>query len=116
MPTVFSSRIGFFDAAQVAGAQYPRVIQLKVGAGKGTLLATFARRGTLPIYRSTDNGETWTQFSEVPMLRGQPCLFELPAAIGDLPAGTIMACGNGVSADPAKRPLDVAASRDGGKT
>ncbi len=116
VPTAFTSKIGFFDNAQVAGANYPRVIQLKVGAAKGTLIATFARRGTLPIYRSTDNGESWTQFSEVPMLRGQPCLYELPTTIGDLPAGTIMACGNGVSTDPSKRPLDVAASRDGGKT
>jgi hypothetical protein len=116
VPTSFTSKIGFFDASQVAGAQYPRVIQLQVGATKGTLLATFSRRGTLPIYRSTDNGETWQPYSEVPMLRGQPCLYELPRKMGEFPAGTVMACGNGVSADPAKRPLDVAVSSDGGNS
>ena len=116
VPTHFTSKIGFFDADQVAGAQYPRVIQLQVGANKGILLATFARRGTLPVYRSADNGESWQQISEVPMLRGQPCLFELPRTIGDLPAGTVMACGNGASPDPTKRPLDVAVSRDAGKS
>jgi hypothetical protein len=116
VPTIFTSKIGFFDAGQVAGASYPRVIELKTGAAKGTLLATFARRGTLPIYRSTDHGESWVQISEVPMLRGQPCLYELPQKIGEFPAGTLMACGNGVSSDPGSRPLDVAVSRDGGKS
>jgi hypothetical protein len=116
VPTTFTSKIGFFDADQVAGANYPRVIELKIGANKGSLLATFARRGNLPIYRSTDHGESWQHYSEVPMLRGQPCLYELPQKEVDFPAGTVMACGNGVSNDPAKRPLDVAVSPDGGKT
>jgi hypothetical protein len=117
VPTHFTSRIGFFDADQVAGANYPRVIQLHFGPAKGTLIATFGRRGTLPIYRSTDNGDTWQNFSEVPMLRGQPCIFELPVATGDFPAGTIMAAGEGApGADPGRRTLDVAVSRDGGKS
>ena len=51
VPTLFTSKIGFFSAEQ-QGASYPRVIQLQVGAAKGTLLATFARRGSLPIFRS----------------------------------------------------------------
>jgi hypothetical protein len=117
MHTTFTSKIGFFDADPAAGASYPRVIQLKYyGPGKGQLLATFARRGALPIYRSTDNGETWQLFSEVSNLRGQPCLYELPVKMGDFPAGTIVAAGGGVQADPSKRTLDVSYSRDGGKT
>src|SRR3954471_5003712 len=71
--TVFTSKIGFFTMERDAGAQYPRVIQLKFGPNKGTLLATYSHRGTLPIWRSTDNGDTWSLFSEVPQLRGQPC-------------------------------------------
>jgi len=116
-PTSFTSKIGFFTLDQTPGASYPRVIQLKIGAQKGTLLATFSRRGgVLPIFRSTDNGESWQPFSDVPQLRGQACLYELPTKMGDLPAGTVLACGNGASStDPAKRPLDVAYSRDGGK-
>ena len=81
------------------------------------MLATFARRGALSIYRSTDNGETWAQFSEVANLRGQPSLYELPVKMGEFPAGTILAAGTGVpAADPAKRTLEVSASIDGGKT
>jgi hypothetical protein len=118
IPTVFTSKIGFFSSEQMAGASYPRVIQLKTyAAGRGQLLATFARRGTLPIYRSTDNGETWTQFSEVANLRGQPSLYELPVKMGEFPAGTILAAGTGApGADPAKRTLEVSVSTDGGKT
>lgn len=116
-PTVFTSKIGFFTTDRIEGASYPRVIQLKVGPQKGTLLATFARRGPLMIFRSTDNGDSWQQFSEVPMLAGQPCLYELPVKMGEFPAGTIMACGGGMPAKaPGQRSLDVAVSRDGGKT
>jgi hypothetical protein len=116
VPTSFTSKIGFFDADPVPGASYPRVIQLKYFAGgKGQLLATFGRRGTMPIYRSSDNGETWQNFSEVSNLRGQPALYELPQKMGDFPAGTIMAAGIGIT-DPGKMTLDVCVSRDGGKT
>ena len=93
--TAFTSKIGFFTAERDPGASYPRVIQLKFGANKGTLLATYGHRGTLPIWRSTDNGETWTKLSDVPQLSGQPCLYELPSRMGEFPAGTVMACGIG---------------------
>ena len=115
-PTVFTSRIGFFTPEQSPGASYPRVIQLKSGPQKGTLLATYARRGDLPIYRSTDNGETWQLFSEIPQLSGQPCLYELPVRMGEFPAGTVLACGLDTRKEPGKRSLDVAVSRDGGKS
>ena len=115
--TTFSSKIGFFTAERDPGASYPRVIQLKVGANKGTLLATYGHRGNLPIWRSTDNGETWTLFSEVPQLSGQPCLYELPSQMGEFPAGTVMACGIGTARTvPNTSQLDVAVSRDSGKT
>ena len=119
VPTVFTSKIGFFTMEQAPGATYPRVIQLRHYApGMGQLLATFGQREqSLPIFRSTDGGDTWQRFSEVPMLRGQPALFELPVKIGQFPAGAIMAAGSGPpGADPGKRTLDVASSIDGGKT
>src|ERR1700683_1216155 len=58
VPTLFTSKIGFFTMEQVPGAMYPRVIQLKYyAAAKGQLLATFSQREqSLPIFRSTDNG------------------------------------------------------------
>src|ERR1700735_2348000 len=107
-PSVFSSKIGFFTPDRIEGASYPRVIQLRVGANKGALLATFGRRGSLPIFRSTDNGDNWQQFSEVPQLTGQPCLYELPVKMGEFPAGTVMARGTGVGGPPGgKHTLDV---------
>jgi hypothetical protein len=115
--TTFTSKIGFFTAERDPGASYPRVIQLRVGANKGTLLATYGHRGTLPIWRSTDNGETWTKLSDVPQLSGQPCLYELPSQMGEFPAGTVMACGIGTGrTTPNTSQLDVAVSRDAGKT
>lgn len=100
------------------GASYPRAIQLRhYAAGKGHILLTFAGRpGPMPIYRSTDNGETFQLFSELKELRGQPTLFELPAAMGEFPAGTILAAGGYAQNDPAKRMLAANYSTDGGKT
>jgi hypothetical protein len=98
------------------GASYPRVIQLKHDASrKGQLLATFSRGG-FPIYRSTDNGDTWEFVTFVQGLRGQPALYELPLKMGEFPAGTIMA--SGMSSNPAagKSALDVHYSTDGGTT
>lgn len=115
-PTTFTSKIGFFTREQSPGASYPRVIQLKIGAQKGTLLATYARRGDLAVYRSTDNGESWQLFSEIPQLSGEPCLYELPVKMGDFPAGTVLACGGDSRREPGKRSLDVAVSRDSGKS
>src|SRR5206468_3465569 len=80
------------------GASYPRVIQIKQYAPmKGQLLATFVRGG-FPIYRSTDNGDSWEFVTSVQGLRGQPALYELPRRMGEFPAGTIMAAG--MSASP----------------
>jgi hypothetical protein len=115
-PSLFKSKIGFFTPERIEGASYPRVIQLKIGSQKGTLLATFSRRGPLLIFRSTDNGDNWQQFSEVPQLEGEPCLYELPVTMGELAAGTILVCGGSPSGKtPGKRSLDVAYSKDGGK-
>jgi hypothetical protein len=119
VPTNFTSKIGFLTMAQAPGATYPRVIQLRYfAAGKGQLLATFSQRGqALPVYRSTDAGDTWQKVAEIPMLRGEPALFELPMKIGEFPAGTVMAAGDGLQGpDQSTRTLDVAYSLDGGKT
>jgi hypothetical protein len=100
------------------GASYPRAIQLKYfAAGKGNILLTYAGRpGPMPIYRSTDNGQTFQPFSELKELRGQPTLFELPAKIGEFPAGTILAAGGFAQNDPTKRMLAATYSTDGGRT
>jgi hypothetical protein len=85
----------------------PRLIRLEhAGDANGTILATFAHaggtagKGSLPIYRSTDNARSW---SSLPIgivadtVHGwdieAPALFELPDAQGELPAGTVFAAG-----------------------
>lgn len=90
------------------GYRYARAVQLRYQTGSsasmnGTMLGTYqwltASGGNIPIYRSTDEGRTWTsspitQVSDTAhdgyMLTSQPSLYELPIAIGDMPAGTIL--------------------------
>ncbi|XCP83477.1 RICIN domain-containing protein [Roseburia hominis] len=98
------------------GATYSRIICLKnSGASNGTLLCTYDQlknvsvdvgngkkvsKQVYPIYRSTDNGDSWQLISNVydkeyGLLRtSQPCLYELPQQVGDMPAGTILLAGN----------------------
>jgi hypothetical protein len=109
-------------SAPQPGALYARAVQL----ASGDLLATFeqytAGKPVFPIYRSTDDGNTWKLFSHVADtqngwgLRYQPFLYPLPSAIGSMPAGTILAAGNSIPDDLSQTQLDLYASRDQGKT
>ncbi|WP_329600078.1 RICIN domain-containing protein [Streptomyces pseudovenezuelae] len=109
------------------GALYPRAMRMQHnGSANGTILATFEQYTTgtpvLPIYRSTDNGNSWSKISEVADtqngwgMRWEPELFELPAAVGGFPAGTILAAGASVPADRSAIKIDVYASTDRGQT
>ncbi len=113
--------------APAVGAMYPRVLQIKHHEGaEGNLLATFEhymhREPSFPIYRSTDNGETWHLYSEVEDthnewgMRYQPHLFELPQQVGEFPAGTIFCSGNSIPDDRSATELLVYYSTDGGKS
>ena len=106
-----------------AGSTYARIICLKNnGSYNGTLLCTFDQlknvtvtmpNGTqvskqvYPIYRSTDNGATWSLIANVfdreyNLLRtSQPCLYEVPQQVGNLAAGTILLAGNIFDDNPA---------------
>jgi hypothetical protein len=111
-------------------AGYPRVIRLQhAGEDNGALLATFAHngvpgeKGSLPIYRSTDAGQTWTS-TPIGVVRDTvhgwdieaPALFELPVAQGDLPAGTLFASGTAWNRrDFRQQAVEVFISRDGGR-
>ncbi|MET8081312.1 RICIN domain-containing protein [Streptomyces sp. NPDC005303] len=107
------------------GSLYPRAIRLQnSGSSNGTLLATFEQysSGTpvFPIYRSTDNGNSWSQISSISDThngfgnRYQPFLYELPTQIGTFPAGTILAAGNSIPNDLSTTELDLYASTDHG--
>ncbi len=103
---------GTFDPG---GATYSRIICLKnSGSSNGTLLCTYDQlknvsvkvgkktisKQVYPIYRSTDNGNSWKLISNVYdtkynlLKTSQPCLFELPQQVGNMPAGTIILAGN----------------------
>lgn len=76
-----------------------------------------------PIYQSTDSGNSWKLISNVydkeyGLLRtSQPCLYELPKQVGDMPAGTILLAGNIFDDDPYKQSrIVIYKSLDSGKT
>ncbi|PZE74746.1 sialidase family protein [Curtobacterium sp. MCBD17_019] len=110
-------------------ASYPRVIRLQhSGSANGTLLATFSHSGTgvtkanFPIYRSTNNGVTWTSSPISTVTDTQhgwdldgPTLYELPQAEGNLPAGTILAAGTAWNhGDYTQQAVEVFASTNQG--
>ncbi len=107
-----SDNTGTFDPG---GATYARIICLKhSGSSNGALLCTYDQlknvsvsvngetvdKQVYPIYKSTDGGDNWQLISNVydkeyNLLRtSQPCLYELPVQVGDMPAGTILLAGN----------------------
>lgn len=112
--------------AQEYGALYPKTVQLAHnGADNGTILATFEQPATtpvFPIYRSTDNGATWTQISSVADTvngwgnRNGAFLYELPQAIGSMPTGTVLCVGLSAPADKSAERMEVYKSNDAGRT
>ncbi|KAK2755414.1 bnr asp-box repeat domain protein [Colletotrichum kahawae] len=77
-------------------------------------------QANFPIYKSTDGGANWIEFSSVSDqvngwgLRYQPNFYLLKEAFGGYPAGTILLGGASVPADLSEAYLDLYASRDGG--
>ena len=109
------------------GSLYPRALQLRhAGKLNGLMLATFEEyvKGTpsFPIYRSTDGGVSWSPYSRVADtqngwgMRFQPFLYELPQALGSMPAGTVLCLGNSIPNDLSQTRLELYQSRDHGAT
>ena len=87
-----------------SGVEYSRIIELQYSQSghNGVLLATFeelnggqASECGYPIHISLDKGKTWKKqgfVSDPRPLSAQwmPTLYELPQALGELPAGTIL--------------------------
>ncbi|MCU1528682.1 MAG: alpha-glucosidase, family 31 of glycosyl hydrolase [Frondihabitans sp.] len=111
-----------------SAADYTRVITLRHnGAANGTLIATFednvtATTAVFPIYKSTNNGATWTHVTDVTDThygygnRQEPSLYELPQAAGTLPEGTILLAGNVEPQDQSSTNLVLYDSTDAGST
>ena len=116
------------DAASHEESTYGKIIRLEhSGANNGILLATRETENTgavsvNPIYRSTDDGKSWSQIAIVKdslnqnaSLSYQPYLFELPENIGGYSAGTVLMAGCTVLSDMTTI-LVVHASTDCGVT
>lgn len=108
-------------------ALYPRLVRLAhSGAANGQVLASvvsFDPTGYGAIWRSTDDGATFTKIGEVrdPAAAGGFCctsLYELPSAVGAMPAGTLVWAGSfGQDAGTDRRmSIDLWASTDHGVT
>lgn len=104
------------------GSLYARAMQ----ASNGKMYATFEQYSSgvsvFPIYKSTDNGQSWTKTGEVKDthkgvgMRWEPHLYELPQKIGDIPAGTLLCAGDVVPTNRSSSELDLYKSNDEGKT
>jgi hypothetical protein len=98
---------------------YPRITELS----DGTILATAGLNSTpavFPIFSSSDGGASWKWISNLTDqvnglgMSAQPAIAELPWAVGDFPAGTVLASGN--SWGPNSTNIDLYASTDKGHT
>jgi hypothetical protein len=105
------------------GILYGRQVELP----NGDLLATWSQfissneTGYFPIYRSTDYGRTWHNWSRLYDHQGfdlwaQPFLYVLPVQIGKFPKNTLLASGNAVPKNRSSTNIDIYASSDNGKT
>lgn len=112
-----------------AGTTYAKVIVLKHnGSANGTQLVTFDKLvlqsgvQVYPIYRSTDDGASWTHVTDVnpsatfPTLTrtAQPFLFEVTETTGTLAAGTILLAGMIMPEDRSSSRLVLYKSTDRG--
>ncbi len=101
--TIFKPTPG--DGYVNPGAMYARAITLHHnGEANGTLFSTFevyrnAGAPVFPVYRSGDAGKSWAYVSQVVDtvngygMRWNPEIYELPAQLGTLPAGTLLVSG-----------------------
>ncbi|WP_417555133.1 RICIN domain-containing protein [Microbacterium sp.] len=119
------------EGGRAAGATYAKNIVLKSsGAANGTQIVTYDQlvlvggKQVYPIYRSTDDGTTWTHVTDIvpstafPGLTrtAQPSLYEVPQATGTLEAGTLLLSGMIMPEDRSSSRLVVYKSTDHGTT
>ena len=106
--TIFTptSGAGFVDP----GVMYARPVTLQHnGNANGTILTTFETYTNstpyFPVYQSTNGGSSWSYLSQVDDtvngygMRWNPDIYELPAALGSVPAGTLLVSGLSVPSD-----------------
>lgn len=119
------------EGGRAAGTTYAKMIVLKSsGSSNGTQLVTFDQLvlengvQVYPIYRSTNNGASWSRIAAVrpsaqfPNLTrtAQPSLYETPVQLGSMPAGTILLSGMIMPTDRSSSRLVTYKSLDKGVT
>ena len=119
------------EGGRAAGTTYSKMIVLKnSGTSNGTQLVTFDQLvlengvQVYPIYRSTNNGTSWTRIAAVkpstqfPALTrtSQPSLYETPVQLGTMPAGTLLLSGMIMPTDRSSSRLVMYKSLDHGVT
>ncbi|WP_432486093.1 sialidase family protein, partial [Kineococcus esterisolvens] len=119
------------EGGRAAGTTYSKIIVLKnSGSANGTQLVTFDQLvlensvQVYPIYRSTNNGTSWTRIATIrpstqfPNLTrtAQPSLYETPIQLGSMPAGTLLLSGMIMPADRSSSRLVMYKSLDHGLT
>jgi hypothetical protein len=115
--TMYTSPAG----SPAPGALYARATQ----TSNGKMYATFEQYTTgvssFPIFESTNNGETWAKVGDVKDthkgvgMRWEPQLYELPQAIGNMPAGTLLCAGLVLPYDRSFCEIDLYKSNDAGR-
>jgi hypothetical protein len=114
------------DVPQKHGCLYPKTVCLQYQSNtslNGSLPVTFEQPADLPvfpIYRSTNNGQSWTQIGSVADTAngiGNRCcafLYALPQAIGSMAAGTILCAGISAPVSDSETLLELDKSTNGG--
>lgn len=126
---VVAASVSENNAFDVQALTYTRVVCLKhSGSYNGTLLSTFDQHSWVngqqvwPIYKSTDDGTTWTHVTDVrdstfgTDRKAEPMIYELPQAVGNMSAGTLLLAGNLVPDDQSSTRIVVYESTDHGST
>ncbi|GAB6902630.1 sialidase family protein [Kineosporia succinea] len=120
---LYSPNLSTFPAGT---AGYPRAIRLDHdNSSNQTMLATFAQSGqnepgNLPVYRSTNGGDSWGKISTVTSNTAgwdieAPTLFEVPRNITGLSAGDVLAAGTAWKVgDYTQQKVEVFRSTNGG--
>ena len=119
------------EGGRAAGTTYSKMIVLKnSGSSNGTHLVTFDQLvlengvQVYPIYRSTNDGASYSRVSAIkpsadfPTLTrtAQPALYETPVQLGSIPAGSILFTGMLMPADRSSSRLVMYKSLDHGST
>lgn len=105
------------STTQTGNAPYFRLVRLEHGSHNGTIVASHGIVGN--IWQSTDNGSSWTQVATVPVIAGSVLwgggtLFEMPQAVGNLVAGTLLYANTYFVGS--QKTIEIYASTDAGST